>query len=97
MPTVIRSPQANLDLLEMWEYIAEENIGRADTFIETILETCETLALSNQMGRLREELAPNLRSFPVKSYLIFYRAIADGIEVARVLHSSRDIDNTFFP
>ena len=47
------------------------------------------------MGRKRDELLPNLRSFPVGSYLIFYHPINQGIEVVRVLHGSRDIPNFF--
>jgi toxin ParE1/3/4 len=43
-------------------------------------------------GRSREELAPGLRSFLVKQYVIFYRVIPEGIEVIRVLHGSRDMD-----
>ena len=48
------------------------------------------------MGRLRDELAPFLRSFPVKNYLIFYRPIDEGIEIVRILHGSQDIE-TIFP
>jgi toxin ParE1/3/4 len=47
------------------------------------------------LGRLRPELAPNLRSFPVDNHVIFYRPIDHGIEVARVLHGARDIDALF--
>jgi hypothetical protein len=47
------------------------------------------------MGRLRPELAPHLRSFPIGNYVIFYRLTQEGIEVARVLHGARDIDALF--
>lgn len=47
------------------------------------------------MGRKRDELVPNLRSFPVGNYLIFYRPINQGIEVLRVLHGARDIPSIF--
>ncbi len=47
------------------------------------------------MGRQREELAARLRSFPVGSYVIFYRPIDDGIEVARILHGARDFPPLF--
>jgi len=48
------------------------------------------------MGRKVEELAPNLRSFPIGSYLIFYRPVEDGIELIRVLHGARDITPEYF-
>jgi toxin ParE1/3/4 len=47
------------------------------------------------MGRLREELAARLRRFPVGNYVVFYRSIAGGIEIARVLHGARDLPPLF--
>ena len=47
------------------------------------------------MGRARDELAADLRSFPFGRYVIFYEPIEDGIDVVRVLHSARDIDVAF--
>jgi toxin ParE1/3/4 len=47
------------------------------------------------MGRKRDSLALNLRSFPVGNYLIFYRPINQGIEVIRILHGARDILSLF--
>jgi toxin ParE1/3/4 len=43
------------------------------------------------MGTPRDTLAPGLRSFPVGSYLVFYRVVPEGIEVARILHGARDL------
>jgi toxin ParE1/3/4 len=47
------------------------------------------------MGREREELAPGLRSFPFRRYLIFYRLFAGGIEIVRVLHAAQDVPALF--
>ncbi|TAE60722.1 MAG: type II toxin-antitoxin system RelE/ParE family toxin [Nostocales cyanobacterium] len=47
------------------------------------------------MGKLCDELAPSLRSFPVGKYLLFYRSVVDGIELVRVIHGARDIQNLF--
>ena len=47
------------------------------------------------MGRNRPDLAPELRSFPVDNYIIFYRPISEGIQVIRVLHGARDIPPLF--
>jgi toxin ParE1/3/4 len=49
------------------------------------------------MGAVRDELIPNLRSFPVGNYLIFYKPLPDGIEVLRVLHGARDLPPFFLP
>ncbi|BAY02384.1 plasmid stabilization system protein [Anabaena cylindrica PCC 7122] len=47
------------------------------------------------MGRSRDDLLPELRSFPIKPYIIFYTPIDDGIEIIRVLHQSRDVNSLF--
>ncbi len=45
------------------------------------------------MGRLWEVLNPPLRSFPVGSYLIFYRPDTQGgIEVIAVVSGYRDVE-----
>jgi toxin ParE1/3/4 len=49
------------------------------------------------MGRARPELAPELRSFPVKRYVLYYRPDADGIELVRVLDGARNIEALFDP
>ena len=45
-----------------------------------------------EAGRLRPELRAGLRSFPVGRYLIFYTVNSSDIEIARVIHSARDIE-----
>jgi toxin ParE1/3/4 len=45
------------------------------------------------MGRSRLELAPDLRSFPVGQYVIFYLPLPKGVEIVRVLHGARDIES----
>lgn len=49
------------------------------------------------IGRFRNELLPGISSFPVGRYIIFYLIIPGGIEVVRVLHASRDIDEQLNP
>jgi toxin ParE1/3/4 len=49
------------------------------------------LADNPQAGRDRSELAPDLRSFPVGNYVIFYSPTSHGIDVVRVLNARQDI------
>jgi toxin ParE1/3/4 len=55
----------------------------------------QLLASAPEIGRLREELAPGFRSFPVGSNVVFCRPIRDGVEIVRGLHGSRDISSLF--
>jgi toxin ParE1/3/4 len=90
MPRVLRTPRADLDLLEIWSYIAEDSPQAADRLLERIAQQCELLADFPRMGRERKELAPSLRSFGVGRYLIYYRPAEDGIQVIRILQGARD-------
>jgi toxin ParE1/3/4 len=84
--------QARADLDQLWDYIAERNEAAADRLLDNILKAARLHASFPQMGRQRDELAPDLRSFVVSPYVVFYRPAGDTIEVLRVLHGHRDID-----
>ncbi len=95
MPTVTIRPQARIDMAGIWAYIAQDSEPQADKFIDRIDRQLAKLALQPAIGRLRNELVENLRSFPFERYLLFYQITTEGIDVARVLHGARDIDAQF--
>lgn len=95
MPKIIFSKPAQQDLFKIWDYIAIGDFDAADKVVRKIEEKCLMLSTSSAIGKKRDELAKNLRSFPVGNYIIFYRIIADGIQVVRVLHSAQDITKLF--
>ncbi len=68
---------------------------QADAFVDRLDEKFQLLARQPGLGRVRQELAAGLRSFPVVRYVIFYEPVPDGIAVVRVLHSARDLDAQF--
>jgi len=87
--------QAQFDLDEIWLFIAEDNPEAADRFHDLLLSKFMTLAGQPLIGRSRDELRPNVRGFPVGNYVIFYRDTPEHIEMIRVLHGARDIENIF--
>ena len=95
MSRVLITPQADLDVFEIALYIAEDDPGASERFLESLREKLDLLGGSRRMGRAREELARGLRSFPIGSYVLFYRPIPGGIELVRVLSGARDIDSLF--
>ncbi len=95
MAQALRTSQAEADLLEIWLFIAEDSIRAADRLLDRFEETFHLIASQPRMGRSRAQLAPELRSFPVGDYLIFYEPLPDGIQVIRVLSGYRDIDSLF--
>jgi toxin ParE1/3/4 len=89
------SDAASSDLEEILLFIAQDDPDAANRFIRTIVSRFPTLASMPHMGRHREELSAQLRSFPVGNYVIFYRPMDGGIEVVRVLHGARDFPSLF--
>jgi len=92
MARVLRRPRAAEDIAEIWGYIAADSRDAVDRWVDQLDEKFRLLAAHALMGRAREELAPGMRSFPLGPYVIFYTPIDGGIDVVRVLHSARDID-----
>ncbi|MBD2311038.1 type II toxin-antitoxin system RelE/ParE family toxin [Desertifilum sp. FACHB-1129] len=95
MAIVVKRPRAELDLLDIWDYIADDSMDRADEFLNRIEEKLRLIARSPGVGRKRDELLPGLQSFPIGNYVVFYQEIPDGIDVIRVLRGSRDIEAIF--
>ena len=88
-------PSADLDLFEIWDYIANDSLAQADKMSAEFHRKFFILAENPEMGRTRDDLETNLRSFPVGNYVIFYEVTDDGIKVLRVLHGARDIPDIF--
>jgi len=97
MPQVTRRPLAETDILEIWDYIADDSLAAADRWVDHLDEQFRVLATQPMMGRARDELALGVRSFPFGRYVVFYVPLDDGIDVVRVLHGARDIDAVFNP
>ena len=91
----ILAVQARQDIDEITEFVAAKNVEAAVRVLEKLIDKFETLARFPNMGRRRDDLAPGLRSFPIEEYLIFYRQIEGGIQIARVVSGFRDLDALF--
>ena len=97
MPRIRFTASAEVDLLELWLTIAEENLPAADESLDSIQSTVAQLGRQPEMGKARPELADGLRSIPTRTpYIIFYLPDIDGLLVVRVLHHARDIDADYF-
>jgi toxin ParE1/3/4 len=91
MTRVVLTDSARQDQLEIWLYIAADNPDAADRLLDEIDEALRLLAGAPGLGRVRDDIAPELRYFPVGNYLILYEAQLDGITVVRVVHGARHL------
>ena len=93
-----RTPQADSDLDNIWNYIASKSgsLDITNRFIASITDRFFLLASHPNIGRGRDEdLLPGLRSFPVGEYVIIYRIQDEDVLVLRVLRGSRNIQALF--
>ena len=92
MAQVIRTPLANEDVIGIWDYIASDNVTAADKLVRQIDDVYEQLARNPKIGSKQEQYGLGMRAFAVGNYIIFYHEIDDGIEIYRVLHGARNLD-----
>ena len=86
------SPEARLDLLEIWEYIARDDLDAADQVEQEIRLAVLQLARNPELGHLRRDLTSQpVRFWRVYSYLIIYDPAARPLEIVRVLSGYRDV------
>jgi toxin ParE1/3/4 len=95
MTKPIITPEAVEDIDEILAYIAADNFDASVAFYSRLMDLFETLVSNPKAGRERDDLEQGLRSFPFGNYLIFYRSWAGRVAISRVLHSARDLDETF--
>jgi toxin ParE1/3/4 len=89
------SPRANLDLLEIWNYIADDSEANADGFIDKVYETIQMLGRQPGSGRRREELAPGIQTLRSAATLFSITSFIMRLKFVRVLHGARDVQNIF--
>jgi toxin ParE1/3/4 len=92
-------PAADHDLDGHADYLARQaSLETALRFYDAAAATFESLTRMPAMGERRESANPRLAGLRVwridgfPNHLIFYRLVAGGIEIVRVLHGARDID-----
>jgi len=85
------------DLQRAAQFIYKDNPTAAREFLEATYNTFEFLATHPGVGRQRVDLGfPDVRSWRIQGfrrYIIFYRQLPDRIQIWRVLHGARDLQN----
>jgi toxin ParE1/3/4 len=84
--------EAVSDLDEIWSHIAQHNPTAADRLIARFKRAFEGIAEFPEMGKINERIGSKYRSFAVQDYVIFYCPRVGVIEILRVLHGFRDLD-----
>ena len=95
MSRYVLAPLAKRDLADIFDYVAAHSPRAALQLDDEFVDAFRRLADLPHMGRSQAHRRPNLRSWTVQKYLVFYEPTENGVEIARVLHGSRDLDSLF--
>ena len=83
---------AERDVREIWAYYAlEASTDAANKIVALIRAVATRVGEHPFSGRPRDEVRLGLRSTLAHPYVIFYRILDDGVQIARVVHQSRDL------
>jgi toxin ParE1/3/4 len=92
---IIRTVLAENDLLDIWLYIAQDNVDAADRLLEKLQQRCDCLSANPELGMRRDDLLEGMRCLIEGNYCIFYRITDDAVQVLRILHGTRDFPSIF--
>jgi toxin ParE1/3/4 len=87
------------DVEDIVRRLRRRDPGVADRFVEEFKSTVELLSGMPHLGRPRPDLgAPGMRSWRVgsfRNFLLFYEVLPDRLQLLRVLHGYRDLQEIF--
>jgi toxin ParE1/3/4 len=84
--------EADLEDIAYYVFVRSGSLDIADRLIEAITERLALLGTHPRAGRLRDDLLPGMRTFPVGEYLVLYRVEGDDALILRVVRGSRDLE-----
>lgn len=95
MSRYIISPEASQDLDEISDYFLSQSLEAGERFVNKFEQKCKNLVKFPNIGRSYAGIEPSLRGIPLEGYIILYRVIEDGVEIARVVSGYRDLESLF--
>jgi len=90
---------AESDVAEIWDYIAEDNPGNAEAFINRLVEQIETLESFPERCPLIAEnriLGTSYRHLIYGHYRTIFRINGNSVIILRVIHGARLLDARLF-
>jgi toxin ParE1/3/4 len=88
--------EADADLDEIIDYYRDKSRAAGRRLLNAIEKQCRLLARLPGMGQPRDQFGPGVRSSAVWPYVIYFRPVANGVQILRVLHGTRHVDPSMF-
>ena len=95
MHNIILKRLAANDIDDIAAYIQQDNPARAESFTDEISDKIAAIAERPLTFPARDDIAIGLRVALLGNYSIFFRIENDHVEIIRVVHGARDIENLF--
>ena len=99
VPGAIIAPSADRDVDEQIDYyFSRQSVETAFRFLDAVKESIRQIVTTPGIGGHYEGAPTSIQGLRVcrvkgfKNHLIFYRIREDSIEVVRVVHGARDLD-----
>lgn len=83
--------QALQDLSDVGDFIAQDNPGRAATFVGELEGRCRRLVDFPLANPAHPKVGNNLRVAVWRNYAIYYAVADDILEIRRIVHGARNI------
>jgi toxin ParE1/3/4 len=95
--TVAFTPEAEDDLLDLYNYIADHSsTTRAMRYIERIEKSCMSLITMPDRGTRRDDLRPDLRVMGFeRRVLIAFQVNSGSVALLRILYGGRSVELAF--
>lgn len=80
------------DLNDIFDYTAQEfGFDQAVEYLLGVEDKFNLLSDQPQLGKARNEIRNELRSFIHERHVIFYRGMGKRVRIIRILHGRRDL------
>ena len=97
MARAIQTPEARQDVINILRYLTQRSPVAAQRTSTRIRRAYQHLASFPLTGRPRPNLGPDVRSFAVTPYVIYFSPDPGGVVILRVFHSRQNVTPDLIP
>ncbi len=82
------------DLEQIWNYTVKQwGVEQAERYIDILFACFDDLATNPELGRKRDDVMPDYRSFPQGRHVVFYIIESANIEIIGIVHQNADVNH----
>lgn len=87
MLEIVKSPLAEDDLLDIWQYsYSKWGEDKAEEYLLQLDGGMRRLSINPMLGKSRNNVRLGYRAIQINRHVIYYRLVDDFIDIVRILH-----------